>query len=103
MELPGLKSEADTGVPFSFFILSNGHIKGLLYWLQKEVWLLLSLWENDSNFYLISRHIKPSLDEFVVSISSNKSSSIQHDGHFEDYGAILEWSRHQRRLCYGCC
>ena len=69
----------------AFFLTAS---RGRLLWLQKEVWLYRSLWENDptSHFiYYLSKHCKL---EFMVSIASFKSSSIQHDVHLVNYCPI---------------
>ena len=69
----------------AFFLIAS---RGRLLWLQKEVWLYRSLWENDPTSHLIyylSKHCK---HEFMVSVASFKSSSIQHDVHLVNYGPI---------------
>ena len=53
--------------------------KGKLHWLQKEVRLYVSLWENDPTFHLIYHLAKQFPNEFTVSVCRFKSSSMQHD------------------------
>lgn len=48
-----------------------------------------SLWENDTTSHLIYYLHKLFPDVFVVSITSFKSSSMQHDVHFVIDGTIL--------------
>lgn len=62
-------------------------IRGQQHWFQKEVRLYVSLWENDSAFYLIYYlHY-----EFIVSIASINSTSKKHDVLFVNYVSI--WSK----------
>ena len=46
------------------------------------------LGENDPTSHFIYEPSKQFLNEFMVSISSSKSSSTQHDVHFVNYGPI---------------
>lgn len=50
-------------------------------WFQKEVRLYVSLWKN-GNISLCNSFSS----EFMVSVSSFKSSSMQHDVHLVNYG-----------------
>lgn len=54
-----------------------------LHWLHKEVWLYVSVWENDPTS--LSKQFP---NEFMVSTTSFKSSSIQHDVHCVNYSPI---------------
>ena len=69
----------------AFYLMT---IRGRLDWLQKEVWLYGSPWENDPTSLLIYYLSKLFPNEFMVSITSFMSSSIQPDVHFVNYGPI---------------
>ena len=60
-----------------------------LWRFQKQVQLHVSLWENDPTSHLIIHLCKQFPCEFMVSLSSVRSSLIQHDGHFINHGHQL--------------
>ena len=73
----------DQGRRFNATARSGSQLSGNL-----QVWFYNSLWENDptSNLsYYLSKLVS---HEFMVSVSRFKSSSIQHDVHFVNYGPI---------------
>ena len=47
-------------------------IVGMLHWLQKEVWLYLSLWENDHTCHLMYHLSKQFPNEVMASIAGFK-------------------------------
>ena len=60
-----------------------------VYWpAGGEVRLYWGLWENDSTSHLIYCLSKLVPNDLMVFISSFKSSSVQHDVHFVNYGPI---------------
>lgn len=63
-------------------------LKAWLNWFQREVWLHGSLWESDPAPHLSYHLTEQFPDEFMISIASLKSSSIQHDVQFANYDAI---------------
>ena len=66
----------------SLFQMAN---RKWLHWLQKEVRLYLSLWENDPTSHLIFYLSEPDPKEFMVPIASFKSSSTQRDDDFVNW------------------
>lgn len=56
--------------------------------VPKEVWLYVSLQENDPTSHLICYVSKHFPNGFMVSVTSFMSPSIQHNVHFVIYGPI---------------
>lgn len=60
--------------------------RGRRHGLPKDIRLYVSLWENDPASHLISHVSKQFPVEFMVTVPTFKSSSIQHDVHLVNYG-----------------
>ena len=60
----------------------------LLYWFQTEVQLYVSLWENGSTSHWLYYLSKRFSNEFLISFTSFKSSSLQTDIQFVNHGPI---------------
>ena len=58
------------------------------YWLQKEVWLYVSIWKNDPTSQLIYDLTEQFLNEFIVSIAWLNASSKQPHTHFVNQGPV---------------
>lgn len=65
--------------------INSGQSASNLYWFRKEVWLYVMLWENDPTL-LIYYVCKRFPNEFMVSVTSFKTSSPKHDVHYVNNG-----------------